>query len=106
MHPARLAFRVEASRLDDEAGHHAIKDRAVEMALLRVTEEVVDRLGRVLAVKLQNDIAHRGLNGDFRRRTIRSRSRLHGGQGTPDAKRHRRYETGEWFYCPAALPLH
>src|SRR4051812_39250732 len=59
MNSAWLAHRVITSSLDHEARHHAIEHGAVVVTFLRVTDEIVDGLWRVLAIQIDHDVAHR-----------------------------------------------
>src|SRR5205807_394207 len=54
----------ESPALDDEARHDAMKDRAVEVAVVDVALEVLDRDGRFLREQLHHEGAVRSLESD------------------------------------------
>src|SRR6266699_3271619 len=54
----------ESPALDDEARHDAMKDRAVEVAVVDVALEVLDRDGRLLREQLHHEGAVRSLESD------------------------------------------
>jgi hypothetical protein len=62
---ARVSFCFrsgEAAALDHEVRNHAMEHRAVEEAVLRILEEVLNRLGRLVLIQLDRQRALRGLD--------------------------------------------
>jgi len=55
---------VHAAALDHEAGDHAVEDRAVEVAVLGVLEEIRGADRRPVGVELHDEIAERGFELD------------------------------------------
>src|ERR1700722_15602610 len=54
----------EASALDDEAGHDAVKDGAVEEAIVDIAQEIGNGQRGILLEELDGEIAQRGFEAD------------------------------------------
>src|SRR6185437_306025 len=57
-------LRIEPAALDDEARHDAVEDRAVEMPLVHVAEEILHAERRLLREQLHRESAVRGLESN------------------------------------------